>query len=85
MRLNLKISLLNNYHFTFLTPMNLFTFEFYFQIVISMKKIQILEQKSEIGAGTRGASLGIDALKVASLGTKASGSSWTLTVTITVS
>ena len=67
MRLNLKISLLNNYHFTFLTPMNLFTFEFYFQIVISMKKIQILEQKSEIGAGTRGASLGIDALKVASL------------------
>lgn len=32
-----------------------------------MKAIQILEQKSEIGAGTRGASLGIDALKVASL------------------
>lgn len=32
-----------------------------------MKTIQLLEQKSEIGAGTRGASLGIDALKVASL------------------
>lgn len=32
-----------------------------------MKDIIILEQKSEIGAGTRGASLGIDALKVASL------------------
>jgi arginase len=32
-----------------------------------MVEIEILEQKSEIGAGTRGASLGIDALKVASL------------------
>ena len=32
-----------------------------------MKEIKILEQKSEIGAGTRGASLGIDAMKVASL------------------
>ena len=35
-----------------------------------MKRIQILEQQSEIGAGTRGASLGIDALKVASLNAK---------------
>ncbi len=32
-----------------------------------MKELQILEQKSEIGAGTRGASLGIDAVKIASL------------------
>lgn len=32
-----------------------------------MKQLKILEQKSEIAAGTRGASLGIDALKVASL------------------
>lgn len=30
-------------------------------------KIKIIENKSEIGAGTRGSSLGIDALKVASL------------------
>ncbi len=32
-----------------------------------MKEIQIIENRSEIGAGTRGASLGIDALKIASL------------------
>lgn len=32
----------------------------------SMRHIKILETRSEIGAGTRGASLGIDALKVAS-------------------
>lgn len=32
-----------------------------------MKEVKIVEIKSEIGAGTRGASLGIDALKVASL------------------
>lgn len=35
-----------------------------------MKPIQILEQQSEIGAGTRGSSLGIDALKVSSLNLK---------------
>jgi arginase len=32
-----------------------------------LKEIQIIENTSEIGAGTRGASLGIDALKMASL------------------
>lgn len=32
-----------------------------------MKKIKVLENRSEIGAGTRGASLGVDAIKVASL------------------
>lgn len=32
-----------------------------------MRNIKILESKSELGAGTRGASLGIDAMKVASL------------------
>lgn len=32
-----------------------------------MKDIKIIEVKSELGAGTRGASLGIDAIKVASL------------------
>lgn len=32
-----------------------------------MKEVQILEVKSEIGAGTRGASLGIDAIKMAAL------------------
>lgn len=32
-----------------------------------MKEIKILEVKSEIGAGTRGASLGIEAVKIASL------------------
>jgi len=35
-----------------------------------MKNIQLLETKSEIGAGTRGASLGIDAVKIASLNAK---------------
>lgn len=32
-----------------------------------MKKIKIIEVKSEIGAGTRGASMGIDAIKIAAL------------------
>lgn len=32
-----------------------------------MKKVKFIEVKSEIGAGTRGASLGIDAIKVAAL------------------
>jgi arginase len=32
-----------------------------------MKNIKIIEVKSEIGAGTRGASLGVDALKIAAL------------------
>jgi len=32
-----------------------------------MKKIKFIEVKSEVGAGTRGASLGIDALKIAAL------------------
>ena len=30
-----------------------------------MKKLKFIEVKSEIGAGTRGASLGIDAIKIA--------------------
>src|SRR5690349_5673618 len=32
-----------------------------------MKKIKFIEVKSEIGAGTRGASMGVDALKVAAM------------------
>ena len=32
-----------------------------------MKSIRIIENRSEIGAGTRGSSLGVDALKIASL------------------
>ena len=32
---------------------------------MSMKKIKIYEVKSEIGAGTRGASLGSEAIKIA--------------------
>lgn len=32
-----------------------------------MKELKILEVKSEIGAGTRGASLGVDAIKIAAL------------------
>ena len=32
-----------------------------------IKNIKFIEVKSEIGAGTRGASLGIDAIKVAAL------------------
>lgn len=32
-----------------------------------MPKIQLIEVKSEIGAGTRGASLGVDAMKIAAL------------------
>lgn len=35
-----------------------------------MKKIKIIEVKSEIGAGTRGASLGVDAIKTACLDKK---------------
>lgn len=33
----------------------------------AMKNIKIIEVKSEIGAGTRGASLGVDAIKIAAL------------------
>ena len=32
-----------------------------------MKKVKLIEVKSEIGAGTRGASMGIDAIKIAAL------------------
>ena len=32
-----------------------------------MKELKIIEVKSEIGAGTRGASLGVEAIKIASL------------------
>ncbi|MBS1690510.1 MAG: arginase, partial [Bacteroidetes bacterium] len=32
-----------------------------------MRNIKIIEVRSEIGAGTRGASLGIDAIKIAAL------------------
>jgi arginase len=32
-----------------------------------MRNIKIIEVRSEIGAGTRGASLGVDAIKVAAL------------------
>jgi hypothetical protein len=32
-----------------------------------MKKVKFIEVKSEIGAGTRGASLGVDAIKIAAL------------------
>lgn len=35
-----------------------------------MKKLKIIEVKSEIGAGTRGASLGVEAVKIASLDLK---------------
>ncbi len=35
-----------------------------------MKEIKIIEVKSEIGAGTRGASLGVEAIKIASLDMK---------------
>src|SRR5690606_16748495 len=33
----------------------------------SMKNLKIIEVKSELGAGTRGASMGIDAIKIAAL------------------
>ena len=32
-----------------------------------MKNVKFIEVKSEIGAGTRGASMGIDAIKIAAL------------------
>ncbi len=32
-----------------------------------MKELKIIEVKSEIGAGTRGASLGVEAIKIASI------------------
>src|SRR3954467_2136401 len=35
--------------------------------VLFMKDIRLIEVASEIGAGTRGASLGIDAIKIAAL------------------
>ena len=35
-----------------------------------MKPIKFVEVKSELGAGTRGASLGIDAIKIASVNAK---------------
>lgn len=35
-----------------------------------MKEIKVIEVKSEIGAGTRGASLGVEAIKIASLDAK---------------
>jgi len=35
-----------------------------------VKEIKIIEVKSEIGAGTRGASLGVEAMKIASLDLK---------------
>ncbi|MES2837947.1 MAG: arginase [Bacteroidota bacterium] len=34
---------------------------------MSLKKLKFIEVKSEIGAGTRGASLGVDAIKIAAL------------------
>lgn len=37
-----------------------------------MRKIRLVEVRSELAAGTRGASLGIDAMKVASLGKRSS-------------
>jgi arginase len=36
-------------------------------IVLVVKELKIIEVKSEIGAGTRGASLGVEAMKIASL------------------
>lgn len=38
--------------------------------VVKEKEIKIIEVKSEIGAGTRGASLGVEAMKIASLDLK---------------
>ena len=38
-----------------------------------MKNIKLIEVPSEIGAGTRGASLGIDAIKIAALDFMSSG------------
>ena len=32
-----------------------------------MRELRIIEVKSELGAGTRGSSLGIDAIKIAAL------------------
>ena len=32
------------------------------------KSVKLIEVKSEVGAGTRGASLGVDAIKIAALG-----------------
>jgi arginase len=40
------------------------------KLSIPVKEIKIIEVKSEIGAGTRGASLGVEAMKIASLDLK---------------
>ncbi|MEJ0029006.1 MAG: hypothetical protein WDO15_00920 [Bacteroidota bacterium] len=37
-----------------------------------MKELKIIQVKSEIGAGTRGASLGVEAMKIASLDLRSS-------------
>ncbi len=37
-----------------------------------MRDLKIIQVKSEIGAGTRGASLGVEAIKIASLGSNSS-------------
>jgi arginase len=39
-------------------------------LTATMQKLKIIEVKSEIGAGTRGASLGVEAIKIASLDLK---------------
>jgi len=56
----MKILSHDKYQFEFFSTKN----ELYF---CNMRNIKIIEVKSEIGAGTRGASLGIDALKIAAL------------------
>ena len=38
-----------------------------------MSKIQLFENTSEIGAGTRGSSLGVEALKIAALNSNSTG------------
>ena len=37
------------------------------KITSMIKPIKLIEVKSEIGAGTRGASMGVDAIKIAAL------------------
>lgn len=56
----MKILSHDKYQFEFFCTRN----DLYF---CNMRNIKIIEVKSEIGAGTRGASLGIDALKIAAL------------------
>jgi arginase len=48
-------------------PHSAISLKYKYLIIVAVKELKIIEVKSEIGAGTRGASLGVEAMKIASL------------------